>query len=96
MPPPDPQVNSRGTQGTASFAPASCGTRAENIYAPGRCRGMVVGAQNLCAIEASTTRVERRPPCCDAKVMMMKGEIRNIRPGQSRRISVLPYAARGA
>ena len=34
---------------------------------------MVVGAQNLCAIEASTTRVERRPPCCDAKVMMMKG-----------------------
>ena len=35
---------------------------------------MVVGAQNLCAIEASTTRVERRPPCCDAKVMMMKGE----------------------
>ena len=34
---------------------------------------MVVGAQNLCAIEASTTKVERRPPCCDAKVMMMKG-----------------------
>ena len=56
---------------------------------------MVVGAQNLCAIEASTTKVERRPPCCDAKVMMMKGGDKEY-PTRAKPPSVLPYAARGA
>ena len=45
---------------------------------------MVVGAQNLCAIEASTTKVERRPPRCDAKVMMAKGEIRKEYPAEAK------------
>ena len=56
---------------------------------------MVVGAQNLCAIEASTTKVERHPPCCDAKVMMMKGGDKEY-PTRAKPPSVLPYAARGA
>ena len=47
-----------------------------NTYLP--CR---VGAQNLCAIEASTTKVERRPPCCDAKVVKMRGEIKEYPTG---------------